>query len=71
MVDREDFLLYGKKGSFDLYFSVVGEGFVGIKVRWKGSVLFFVNTYSSCSLLLKRKLWSELIDCKRNVFGGK
>lgn len=35
------FLIIWKKGSFDLCFSVVGEGFVGIKVRWKGNVLFY------------------------------
>lgn len=40
-------------------------------MSWKGNVLYFVNIYSSCFLILKREIWSELINYKSKFLGGK
>lgn len=48
-------------------FSFEGTGFVGIKSIWKGMVVYFVNVYSPCSIIGKRRLWSNLIKVKASL----
>ncbi|GAU42970.1 hypothetical protein TSUD_188430 [Trifolium subterraneum] len=44
--------------------SFTGDGFLGICVEWKDTLVYFVNIYFACSLAGKRKLWRDLIDFK-------
>lgn len=36
--------------------SFKGEGFMGVNVIWRGQEIFFMNVYSSCHLVLKKRL---------------
>lgn len=52
---------------FEAQLSFVGEGFVGIKVVWKGMIIYFVNVYSSFVFQSKRIMWVELINLKSSL----
>lgn len=49
-----------------LKFSFRGDGYLGINCLWKVLNCFLVNIYSSCILLDKRNLWSNLLKVKSN-----
>ncbi|XP_058741986.1 uncharacterized protein LOC131614421 [Vicia villosa] len=49
-----------------------GEGFLGIKVRWKDNYYYVVNIYSSCDIAKKKKIiWAELLDLKKKYNDGE
>ncbi|XP_058775500.1 uncharacterized protein LOC131649760 [Vicia villosa] len=52
-------------------FSFSGKGFLGIMARCKGSIFYFINIYSPCSLIDKRSLWAELLDWKQKLERGE
>lgn len=54
-----------KEGIFEVISSFKGDGFLGIKLGWKGDV------YSPCSLALKKKLWKELLKGKSKFDDNK
>ncbi|KAK2445688.1 hypothetical protein QL285_016590 [Trifolium repens] len=56
---------------FSYRYSFTGDGFLGICVEWKSSLLYIVNIYSSCTLSGKRKLWNDLIEFKMNNEPGE
>lgn len=47
------------------------EGFLGIKVVWKGNLYYIVNVYSSCSLIKKKELWAKLLFLKDSYRDGE
>ncbi|CAK8575049.1 unnamed protein product [Lathyrus sativus] len=59
-----------RKDLLKLSCSFKGEGFVGLNAEWKGRDLFFVNVFSSCALIIKRKLWRDLVATKNNFGRG-
>lgn len=54
---------------FEVLFSFVGEGFLGLPVIWHGSIVYLVNVYASCYLDKKRE-WNNLRDLRRNFQEG-
>ncbi|PNX71762.1 cysteine-rich receptor-like protein kinase, partial [Trifolium pratense] len=58
-------------GLFTFRYRFTGDGFLGVCVEWKSSLLYIVNIYSSCSMSGKRKLWSDLLDFKLNNEQGE
>ncbi|MCI24910.1 reverse transcriptase, partial [Trifolium medium] len=59
------------KDLFSFRYSFTGDGYLGVCVEWKDSLLYIVNVYSSCNLSGKRKLWSDLLDFKKNNAPGE
>ncbi|XP_058747086.1 uncharacterized protein LOC131620082 [Vicia villosa] len=49
------------KDNVEVLNSIKGEGFLGVKVRWKNNLYFVVNIYSSCDLGKKKTLWNDLL----------
>ncbi|XP_058732644.1 uncharacterized protein LOC131604201 [Vicia villosa] len=60
-----------KKSIMDVLFSFKGEGFLGLKVCWKGDPYYVVNVYSSCVLTKKKALWERLLDLMRIYSDGE
>lgn len=46
------------------------QGFVGVNIEWRGQEIFLVIVYSSCHLLLKKRLWRELVGLKNKFSRG-
>lgn len=51
-------------------FSFKGEGFMGVKVRWKNKLYYIINVYSGCNLVLKMSLWGKLLELRKNLIDG-
>ncbi|XP_058775772.1 uncharacterized protein LOC131650047 [Vicia villosa] len=51
--------------------SFKGDGFLGIKVRWKDNLYYVVNVYSSCDLNKKKSMWDELLELKKILLDGE
>ncbi|XP_058775213.1 uncharacterized protein LOC131649469 [Vicia villosa] len=60
-----------KEETVDVIMSFRGEGYLGIKVKWKEKIFYIVNVYSPCSLNLKRKLWRDLLEAKTKFSDGE
>ncbi|XP_058775266.1 uncharacterized protein LOC131649524 [Vicia villosa] len=60
-----------KKNSMDVHHSFKGEGYLGIKVRWKEDFYYVVNVYSSCDMNKKKALWDKLLDLKKVFNDGE
>ncbi|GAU29496.1 hypothetical protein TSUD_360410 [Trifolium subterraneum] len=60
--------IWGKSNN-SLIFSFMGEGFVGVCLEWgvRKTICLVINVYSKCDVASKRRLWSNLIDCKRGL----
>ncbi|XP_058767474.1 uncharacterized protein LOC131641186 [Vicia villosa] len=50
--------------------SFKGEGYIGIKVFWKGNIYYVVSVYSSCLLFKKKELWENLVHVKSSFTDG-
>ncbi|XP_058775987.1 uncharacterized protein LOC131650289 [Vicia villosa] len=55
----------------EIVHSFKGEGFLGIKVAWKGHFYYVANVYSSCELVKKRASWEELLRLKDIFIDGE
>ncbi|CAK8576177.1 unnamed protein product [Lathyrus sativus] len=60
-------LLIWKKILLCPLFTFKGKGYLGVHGQWKGTNCFIVNIYSSCSIVDKRLLWSELLNLKSSM----
>lgn len=60
-----------KRNSISVILSFHDNGFLGIKVSWRNDLYYIVNIYSSCSMPLKRILWRDLLDLKKNFNDGE
>jgi hypothetical protein len=62
-----------RKSQNSLVFSFKGEGFVGVCLEWGRlkSICFVINVYSKCDLASKRRLWSNILICKRGIGDGR
>ncbi|XP_058726479.1 uncharacterized protein LOC131597832 [Vicia villosa] len=63
-------IILWKKGCIEPLFSFRAEGVLGIGAEHKGQLYSFVNIYSSCAMIGKRKLWSELVELKNRLAGS-
>lgn len=43
---------------------------MGVNIEWRGQEIFLVIVYSSCHLLLKKRLWRELVILKNKFSRG-
>ncbi|CAJ2642584.1 unnamed protein product [Trifolium pratense] len=61
------------KSNNSLIFSFKGEGFVGVCLEWGvlKTICFVVNVYSKCDIVSKRRLWNNLLNCKRGLGDGR
>ncbi|XP_058747040.1 uncharacterized protein LOC131620033 [Vicia villosa] len=65
-----------RKDRMEVLNSFKGEGYLGIKVKWKENFYYVVNIYSSCVLQKKKELWDNLLKLKSSfsdgewIFGG-
>ncbi|XP_058739159.1 uncharacterized protein LOC131611049 [Vicia villosa] len=64
-------LVLWNEGKVEVMNSFKGEGFLGIKVLWKGNFYYVVNVYSSCELAKKRSMWHELLKMKDSFVDGE
>lgn len=64
-------MILWKQGNLELVSSFRGEGFLGIKVFWKGNTYYVVNVYSSCDLHKKKIMWNELLRLKEAFNDGE
>ncbi|XP_058747173.1 uncharacterized protein LOC131620182 [Vicia villosa] len=60
-----------RTGSVTVLASFCGPGYLGSKLLWKGACYYIVNVYSSCSMSLKRVLWSRLVELKNKYQDGE
>jgi endonuclease/exonuclease/phosphatase family metal-dependent hydrolase len=62
-----------RKVNSSLIFTFIGEGFVGVCLEWGRlkSICFVINVYSKCDLASKRRLWSNILICKRGIGDGR
>lgn len=51
---------------FKLDESFIGDGFVGLRRKWKQTDCLIVNIYSPCLIGGKRRLWRDLLLLKQN-----
>ncbi|XP_058741918.1 uncharacterized protein LOC131614336 [Vicia villosa] len=58
------------KDVVDVENSFKGDGFLGIKVRWKNQVYYVVNVYSSCEHRKKKLLWKDLLGLMEKFKDG-
>ncbi|XP_058784900.1 uncharacterized protein LOC131659770 [Vicia villosa] len=67
-------LILWNPGSVEVVCSFKGEGYLGVKVRWKNFIYYIVNIYSPCSFAAKRSLWMNLLKIVGGdgewIFGG-
>lgn len=56
LVELGGSLIMWKLGAFFSNMSFVGEGFIGIYVVWKETIMYLVNVYSSCHFNSKHLL---------------
>ncbi|XP_058753369.1 uncharacterized protein LOC131626563 [Vicia villosa] len=64
-------LILWKEEKVEVISSFKGDGFLGIKVIWKGDCYYVVNVYSSCESNKKRILWNELLRLKDVFVDGE
>ncbi|XP_058775761.1 uncharacterized protein LOC131650039 [Vicia villosa] len=64
-------LIMWKMDVFSPVFSFGGTGLIGICGNFGGKQCFFVNVYSPCDLLSKRKLWEDLLSLRSKWGGGE
>lgn len=55
----------------DFIRSFKGEGFLGIKVKWKDGFYYIVKVCSPYSLTLKRNLWNDLLEANSRYSNGE
>ncbi|XP_058740866.1 uncharacterized protein LOC131613193 [Vicia villosa] len=60
-----------KKDRMEVIYSFKGDGFLGIKVRWKENLYSVVNIYSSCDISKKKSTWADLLVLKRKLRYGE
>ncbi|KAI5414676.1 hypothetical protein KIW84_040231 [Lathyrus oleraceus] len=48
-------------------FSFKGEGFLGVEIMWKNNLYYIVNVYLVCNLSLKRIMWGEILELRKNL----
>lgn len=60
-----------KKYSLSVISSFKGDGFLGIKVKWKEDAYYIVNVYSSCELAKKKRMWGVLLELKKRFCDGE
>ena len=62
-----------RKSSSNFLFSFQGEGYVGVCLEWgvEKKRCIVVNIFSKCDLVVKRRMWEELVEERRNRGGGR
>ncbi|XP_058733537.1 uncharacterized protein LOC131605163 [Vicia villosa] len=60
-----------KVGLFEVIFSFVGDGFLGLSVNWQGKMMYLVNVYASCFLDKKKEMWNKLRELRNNFQEGE
>ncbi|XP_058760200.1 uncharacterized protein LOC131633504 [Vicia villosa] len=64
-------ITFWKVGGVKVLSSFKGEGYLGIKVVWKGDLFYLVNIYSSCDFVKKKRMWEILLDLKEKLNNGE
>ncbi|XP_058764170.1 uncharacterized protein LOC131637587 [Vicia villosa] len=64
-------LILWKLGGVEVLLSFKGEGFLGIKVEWKGDIYYILNVYSSCVLAKKKVMWDNILLLKNSFCDGE
>ncbi|XP_058775967.1 uncharacterized protein LOC131650266 [Vicia villosa] len=59
-----------KKDLFNLIFSFRGDGFLGLCVEKDDKLIYFVNVYASCDIMLRKRSWDRLCEFKKNNIKG-
>lgn len=59
-----------KKDFVDPIYSFKRDGFLRLKMRWKNNMYYVINAYFACCIILKMKIWSELLDMKNKMVDG-
>lgn len=54
---------------FVSYHNFKEEGFVGLNVGWKGVCFKFVHVYASCSFVIRKITWRDLVVRRRKSVG--
>lgn len=57
-------LIIWKNHLFCPIFSFRGVGYLGVCAYFKGIICYFVNVYSPCALVQKRRLWAKLLSLR-------
>ncbi|XP_058762298.1 uncharacterized protein LOC131635678 [Vicia villosa] len=60
-----------KKGVVEVLLGFKGEGYLGIKVVWKGDIYYVLNVYSSCFLAKKKELWANILTLRNTYRDGE
>ncbi|XP_058775098.1 uncharacterized protein LOC131649352 [Vicia villosa] len=60
-----------RKYNLEVLTSFRGEGYLGIKVRWKDNDYYVVNIYSSCDIVKKKRMWTDLLELKLKFNDGE
>lgn len=60
-----------KNDCMSVFNNFKGDGFLGIKVRWKDNLYYMVNVYSSYDLNKKKSMWEELLELKKKFNDGE
>lgn len=48
-----------------------GDGYLGVKVMWKGYLYYICNVCSPCNAALKYVLWNRLVNLKDRLGDGE
>ncbi|XP_058776198.1 uncharacterized protein LOC131650510 [Vicia villosa] len=59
------------KDNVEVLNSFKGDGFLGIKVRWKNKIYYVTNIYSSCDLGKKKIMWNNLLTMMERFKDGE
>jgi hypothetical protein len=62
-----------RKSHNSVVFSFIGEWFVGVCLEWgvEKTICLVVNVNSKCDINDKRRLWSNIISCRRGIGDGR
>ncbi|CAK8560279.1 unnamed protein product [Lathyrus sativus] len=60
-----------KHGIIDSILSFRENGFIGIEAIHKCNTIFFLNIYSSCQLVEKRRTWTKIVEWKNRLEVGE
>lgn len=64
-------LIMWRRNSLELIQSFKGVGFIGVKAHHRGTCINFINVYSHCNSIMRRKVWRNLIRLKKKDVGEK
>lgn len=64
-------LIMWKKVLFELNFSFMGIGFLGVNVGWKWVNIYLENVYVGCNMQKKRRFWCDLMSCNERFSSGE